>query len=104
MNRRVKRFSLTNLSYGEEMKSKLDLIHNTTNAMIAQFDLHPKSPTKRKTVIQPKPVYSITKKRILQPLLRSSIQNNFLTDKFISHRKSQEPKILMNINFKSDTV
>jgi hypothetical protein len=37
----------------KEMKTKLqklDLIRNTTDAMIAEFDLHPKTNTKRKNV------------------------------------------------------
>jgi hypothetical protein len=89
------------------MKSKLqklDLIRNTTDAMIVQFDLHSKTNTKRKTSIQQKSINSIAKKRTLQPLRRLSIQDNLSPDQFISNVKSQEPKTRMNIGLKSDIV
>lgn len=73
MNQKLNKFSLTNLSCMEEMKTKLqklDLIRNTTNAMIVQLDLHRKSK------------YSRGKKRRLQPLLRLSIQENLFNNKF----------------------
>jgi len=107
MNQKSNRFSLTNLSYVEEMKSKLqklDLIRNTTDAMIVQFDLHSKINTKRKTSSQQKSINSIAKKSTLQPSRRLSIQDNLSPDKFTSNMKSQEPKTRMNIGLKSDIV
>jgi len=91
----------------EEMKlklQKLDLIRNTTNAMIAQFDLHPKTNAQRKTSIRQKPIYSIAKKRTLQPLLHPSIQDDLSTNKFISGIESQKQKTKIDIGLKSNTV
>ncbi len=91
MNKRVKRYPLANLSYMEEMKSKLqklNSVRHTTNAIIAQFDLHPKSNTKRKTSIQQKSIYSMAKRRTLQPLSHRAIQDNSPTDKHISDLKT----------------
>jgi hypothetical protein len=82
MNERVKRFSFTDLSHMEEMKSKLqklNSVRHTTNAIIAQFDIHPKINTKRKTSVQQKSIDSMAKRRTLQPLP---------TDKRISHMKT----------------
>jgi hypothetical protein len=89
MNQKLKRFSRTNLSYVEEMKSKLqklDSIRNTTDAMLIQSDILQKINNKLKTSMQQKSVYSIKKQKTLQPLL---YQHNLPTNKLILNKKTQ---------------
>lgn len=75
MHSKSTRFSLINLSYREEMKTKLqqlNLIRHTTNVMIAQLDLHSNKNIKRKSN------YSNIKKKT--PLLRLSIQEKLFSN------------------------
>lgn len=69
-NPRGRKYSLVDLSFVEEMKAKLRILnsmHQTTNAMMSQFDLH------RKRINQQKSGHSMAKRRALRPI---SIEQN----------------------------
>ena len=90
-----RKYSLNDLLLMEEMRAKLQRLnsmHQTTNAMIVSFDLHPKSNLKRKVSNQQKSLHSMAKKRTLQPL----VHRNSSTDR----RKSQR-KLSINTDLKS---
>jgi hypothetical protein len=94
MNRRL---SLTNLSYTEEMKAKLqklDLVRNATKDTTVQSNRFSKTNTKLNTSIKQKSIISTKKKRTLQSLPYSSYQANLSNDKLmLNDSKDKKPQV-----------